>query len=216
MELDGVRIGARNLADAVAAYTLLLGVEPSRADGDVHRFQLTRGAVEIVAGEPGIQSIGFTGAPPAGGWPDAFHGLTVRLGGPVAAVPRAAEVAIDHVVVETPDADRAIGLWRDRMGLRLALDRMFPERGLRLVFFRSGGVTLELAAAHPAPTVADGPDRLHGVSYRVTNLGARRERLLRAGVDVSEIRRGMRPGTSVATVRSGTAGVPTLLLEADA
>jgi hypothetical protein len=93
---------------------------------------------------------------------------------------------------------------------------VFPERGLRLVFFRSGGVTLELAAAHPAATVADGPDRLHGVSYRVADLGARRERLLRAGVDVSEIRRGMRPGTSVATVRSGTAGVPTLLLEADA
>ncbi len=34
-----------------------------------------------------------------------------------------------------------------------------------------------------------------------------------AGVDVSEIRMGMRPGTSVCTVRSGTAGVPTLLLE---
>jgi catechol 2,3-dioxygenase-like lactoylglutathione lyase family enzyme len=216
VELDGVRIGARDLAEAVAAYTLLLDVGPAGVDGDVHRFQLARGAVEIVAGEPGIQSIAFTGDLPAGGWPDAFHGLVVRLGEPVDAVARAANVAIDHVVVQTPDADRAIGLWRDRMGLRLALDEVFPERGLRLVFFRSGGVTLELVAAHPATPAADGPDRLHGVSYRVTDLGARREHLLRAGVDVSEIRRGMRPGTSVATVRSGTAGVPTLLLEVDA
>jgi hypothetical protein len=40
-----------------------------------------------------------------------------------------------------------------------------------------------------------------------------RSRLLAAGVEVSEIRTGMRPGTSVCTVRGGTAGVPTLLLE---
>ena len=36
-----------------------------------------------------------------------------------------------------------------------------------------------------------------------------------AGVDVSEPRTGMRPGTTVVTVRSGTAGVPTLLLQVD-
>jgi hypothetical protein len=47
----------------------------------------------------------------------------------------------------------------------------------------------------------------------VSDLAARRAPLDRPGLDVSEIRPGMRPGTSVATVRSGTAGVPTLLLE---
>ena len=36
---------------------------------------------------------------------------------------------------------------------------------------------------------------------------------LAAGFDVSPVRTGMRPGTSVATVRSETAGVPTLLLQ---
>jgi hypothetical protein len=96
--------------------------------------------------------------------------------------------------------------------LRLALDRAFPERGLRLVFFRSGGITLEFATAD-AESSSDGPDRFHGVSYRVPDLAARRDRLLRAGIEVSEVRTGMRPGTSVVTVRSGTAGVPTLLLE---
>ena len=62
-------------------------------------------------------------------------------------------------------------------------------------------------------SASDGPDRFHGVSYRVPDLVARRDRLLRAGVEVSEVRAGMRPGTSVVTVRAGTAGVPTLLLE---
>ena len=100
--------------------------------------------------------------------------------------------------------------------MRLALDREFPDRHLRLLFFRSGGITLEYASPLPAATDRTAEDRIHGVSYRVTDLAARRERLLAAGVDVSELRPGMRPGTTVATVRSGTAGVPTLLLQVDA
>src|SRR2546427_59944 len=91
----------------------------------------------------------------------------------------------------------------------------FSERGLRLVFFRSGGITLEYAGGHPPPAERDGPDQFHGLSYRLGDLSAHRDRLVRAGLDVSPIRPGMRPGTSVATVRSGTAGVPTLFLQVD-
>ena len=209
MELESVQIGG---ADP-AAYTLLLGVDPVRVDGDVHRFQLERGAVEIEPGEPGLHSVRFAGSPVAD---VSFHGLPVLVAAPRPAPAAVPGVAIDHVVVQTIDAERAIALWRDRLGVRLALDRAFPERGLRLLFFRTGGMTLEFATPHPAPAGVDEPDRLHGVSYRVTDLQARRARLLDAGIDVSPIRRGMRPGTSVVTVRSGTAGVPTLLLQVDA
>jgi len=212
VELDSVQIGAPD----PAAYALLLGVEAVRLDGGGHRFQLERGAVEIGPGEPGLHSIRFTGDPVDGWTGAAFHGLRVLTSPPRAGASGPPGVAIDHVVVQTTDAERAIGLWRDRLGLRLALDRAFPERGLRLVFFRSGGITLEFATAHPAPPATDEPDRLHGVSYRVPDLEACRERLLAAGVDVSPIRSGMRPGTSVATVRTGTAGVPTLLLQVNA
>ena len=209
MELDSVQIGD---ADP-AVYALLLGADATPLADGVRRFQLERGAVELGPGEPGLLSIRFAGTTPDG-WGDAdFHGLRVLTSPAAPATPAAAGVAIDHVVVQTADAERAIRLWRDRLGLRLALDRAFPERGLRLLFFRSGGITLEFATPHPAPAATDAPDRLHGVSYRVADLEARRARLLAAGVDVSEIRPGMRPGTSVATVRSGTAGVPTLLLQ---
>ena len=34
-----------------------------------------------------------------------------------------------------------------------------------------------------------------------------------AGLDVSEVRAGMKPGTRVFTVRDGTCGVPTLMIE---
>ena len=120
--------------------------------------------------------------------------------------------AIDHVVVHTSDPERAIAHWRDRLGLRLALDRTFPERGLRLLFFRSGGLTLEYAHALDG-TLGSSDDRVYGVSYRVSDAEAVRARLAADGLDVSEVRAGMKPGSTVVTVRSGTAGVPTLLIE---
>jgi catechol 2,3-dioxygenase-like lactoylglutathione lyase family enzyme len=120
--------------------------------------------------------------------------------------------AIDHVVIRSTDLDRAIRLWRDELGLRLALDREFPARGLRMLFFRSGGVTLEFVAAIGAPDPA-GRDALDGIAYQVRDLAACRERLVAAGFDVSPVRSGHKAGTSVATVRSATGGVPTLLLQ---
>jgi catechol 2,3-dioxygenase-like lactoylglutathione lyase family enzyme len=221
LRLDSAQIGADDLGAAVAAYTILLGVEPVVREGRVRRFQLARGAVEIEPGAAGLHAVRFAVAdanplPPA----QSVNGVEVRFAPaaeiPPPAAPGGAPVeAIDHVVVRSPDLDRAIAFWRDEMSLRLALDRAFPERGLRLVFFRSGGITLEYAGGHPPPAERDGPDRYHGLSYRLGDLSAHRDRLLRAGFDVSPIRSGMRLGTSVATVRSGTAGVPTLLLQVD-
>jgi len=216
VELESVQIGTADVAEAAAAYAVLLGLEPCRADDGACRFQLARGAVELETGESGLRSVRFVGSPDAAWTGASFHGLSVLTAASPAPARGDDGVAIDHVVMRTTDADRAIRLWRDRLGLRLALDRAFPERGLRLVFFRSGGMTLEFASPHPAPEADGRDDRLYGVSYRVPDLAASRDRLLRAGVDVSPIRPGFRPGTSVASVRSGTAGVPTLLLQLDA
>jgi catechol 2,3-dioxygenase-like lactoylglutathione lyase family enzyme len=159
-------------------------------------------------------------APPAGCSPEVFGGPEVEIHTEAAPAPASTTAGniegIDHVVVQSDDPDRAIALWRDRMGLRLALDRVFDDRGLRLVFFRSGGITLEYASPHPPPAARGDRDRFYGLSYRVLDLALQRERLLAAGVDVSPVRPGIRPGTSVVTVRSGTAGVPTLLLQLDA
>ena len=215
MRLAGVRISSQDLAAAIGAYELLLDVPGSRLPDGGMRFRLERGRVDVVAGEPGLRAVCFVGDAADATLP-AELGIDVTVEpedeapGPLGPGP-----AIDHVVVHTVDPARAIALWRDRLGLRLALDREFPERHLRLLFFRSGGITLEYACPLPVPAGERVSDRLYGVSYRVPDLVARRERLLASGVDVSEVRRGMRPGTSVATVRSGTAGVPTLLLQVD-
>jgi catechol 2,3-dioxygenase-like lactoylglutathione lyase family enzyme len=220
MQLDGVQIGVDDLEAAAQAYALLLGVQPGRLPNGTRRFQLHCGAVEIETGEAGLHSIRLV--PERNDLvvdsPDSFHGLQVRCEPPPASTPRPAASpdtveAIDHVVIHTPSVERAIALWRDRLGLRLALDREFPARGLRMAFFRSAGITLEFVS--PLAPAADptAPDRFYGIAYRVGDLAACRARLLQAGLDISGIRPGNKSGTSVATVRSGVAGVPTLLIE---
>lgn len=121
--------------------------------------------------------------------------------------------ALDHAVVISDDPGASAVFYGEVLGLRLALDRDFPKRGLRLIFFRVGGVTVEVAGPIEAKPESDGLDRFGGLSYRVTDIDAIRARLLAADFDVSDIRDGNKPGTRVCTVRSDTCGVPTLLLE---
>jgi catechol 2,3-dioxygenase-like lactoylglutathione lyase family enzyme len=119
--------------------------------------------------------------------------------------------AMDHLVVSTADPERAAALYGARLGLDMALDRSHPEWG-RLMFFRCGDLVVEVTH-RPGKAEADAPDRLRGICWRVTDIDATRARLIAAGVDVSEIRTGRKPGTRVMTVRNGTCGVPTLLVQ---
>jgi hypothetical protein len=80
------------------------------------------------------------------------------------------------------------------------------------MFFRCGDLIVEVAHDSRAG-VSAGPDRLWGLSWRVEDPDAARARLLAAGLDVSETRPGRKPGTRVFTVRDGTCGVPTLMLQ---
>ena len=123
--------------------------------------------------------------------------------------------AIDHVVISTPDPERAAALYGARLGLDMALERSHPDWG-RLMFFRCGDLIVEVT--HRPSKPADPPrdmarDRFGGICWRVADIDATHARLAEAGVDVSEVRTGRKPGTRVMTVRSGTCGVPTLLVQ---
>lgn len=130
---------------------------------------------------------------------------------PLVAEP-AAVSGLDHVVIRTPDPERATALYGARLALDMRLDRSNPAWGARLLFFRCGDLIVEVAHDLRAG-VGDGPDRLWGLSWRVPDADAARARLRAAGLDVSEVRAGRKPGTRVLTLRDGTCGVPTLLLE---
>ena len=94
----------------------------------------------------------------------------------------------------------------------MALDRSHPDWG-RLMFFRCGDLIVEVVQRPGNEALRQAHDRLWGLSWRVADIEATRARLVSAGVDVSEVRTGRKPGTRVLTVRNGTCGVPTLLVE---
>jgi catechol 2,3-dioxygenase-like lactoylglutathione lyase family enzyme len=121
--------------------------------------------------------------------------------------------ALDHVVISTADPERAAALYGARLGLDMALDRSHPDWG-RLMFFRCGDLIVEVVhRPGKDATVDKAHDRLWGLSWRVADIDATRARLASSGVEVSEVRAGRKPGTRVLTVRNGTCGIPTLLVE---
>lgn len=120
--------------------------------------------------------------------------------------------ALDYVVIATPDPERAAALYGARLGLDMALDRTNPAWGARLMFFRCGGLVVEIM--HPLKDGrGEGPDKVWGLSWRVADIATTQARLAAAGLAVSEVREGRKPGTRVATVRGAPFGVPTLLIE---
>lgn len=121
--------------------------------------------------------------------------------------------SLDHVVVMSADAEATRSFYQEGLGLRLALDKTFEKRGVRLLFFRVGGTTIEIGArvgAEPKPFASD---RFGGLAWKVPDIDAVRARLAADRFDVSEVRTGHKPGTRVCTVRDPVHSVPTLLIE---
>lgn len=132
---------------------------------------------------------------------------------PVAGEPAPGGVsALDHLVVNTPNPDRTAALYGARLGLRFALDRTVEEFATRFLFFRVGDLTLEIV--HPLKGADDpsAPDKMWGITWAVDDLEAAHTRLLAAGLNVSDMKTGRKPGSRVFTVRDGTLDVPTLFI----
>src|SRR5207247_5504960 len=99
--------------------------------------------------------------------------------------------SMDHVVVATTDPERAAALYGARLGLDMALDRSHPDWG-RLMFFRCGDLIVEVAH-RPGKHPDAGRDSLWGMSWRVADMDATRERLVANGGDVLGMRDGRKP-----------------------
>ena len=129
--------------------------------------------------------------------------------------PDGAVASLDHIVVNTPNPDRAAALYGARLGLDLALDRTAPEWKTRFLFFRTGGLTFEVINRLGEDHDASASDTIWGLTWEVHDLAAAHERLLEAGFNVSERRKGRKPGSHIFTVRDGTLNVPTLFISHD-
>ncbi len=119
--------------------------------------------------------------------------------------------SVDHIVVNTSDGDDIVRLFRDDLGIRLALDQTVEKWGGRMLYFRVGKFTIEVIDRQKSdPTTA--PDSFWGIALQTEDIRSTHSRLQEAGVTISEIRTGRKPGTLVATPKSHTLGIPTLLI----
>jgi catechol 2,3-dioxygenase-like lactoylglutathione lyase family enzyme len=124
-------------------------------------------------------------------------------------VPPSDLAGIDHVVYVSANPDRAVATLGAQLGLDLRLDRT-QINGLRQLFFRCGDGLLELLIAGDDPTV---DDRVWGIAWRSSDVDRTHARLASAGIEVSEIRAGRKPGTRVFTIKDTSLVVPTIIIE---
>jgi catechol 2,3-dioxygenase-like lactoylglutathione lyase family enzyme len=220
---DRILIDVPDLDQALADYSTLLGAFQGteagallplrnvgielRAAPIIDRARIA-GLVMVDSATDGTQGSRLVPAPNRGLHLERVGGSPLRLQGPATSL---GITAVDHLVLRTADADDCIRVFGDEgLGMRLALDQLVPEWGGRMLFFRTGKMTLEIIHNHKQPPAQD---YFWGITYLCPDLDFTSAQLDAAGVSHSPIRNGRKPGTRVATVKSHALGLPTLLIE---
>ena len=117
---------------------------------------------------------------------------------------------LDHVVINTNNADSFIETYRDVFKIRLALDKTIEHWNSRMLFFRLNKTTIEVVER---PNNEKPKDTLWGLAWEVETIEDTHKRLVSEGVEVSDIKTGLKENTLVATVKSHTHNVPTLIIQ---
>lgn len=118
--------------------------------------------------------------------------------------------SLDHVVINTNDADSFIDIYKDAFRIRLALDKTIEHWKKRMLFFRLSKTTIEVIEEQNDQETAD---TLWGLAWNVASIEETHKRLLGEGIDITPIKKGIKDKTLVATINSHTHNVPTLLIE---
>ena len=118
----------------------------------------------------------------------------------------------NQIIIYTPDVEYLRNLFTEKLGIRLALDKIFNfgEKDIRMMFFRIGGVTLEVIENPDSESLSYG-----GVGWHSENISKCHKRLIDSNFELSEIRKGRKPGTVVATIRNAPLKMPTIIIGLD-
>mgnify|MGYP001232753597 CR=1 FL=1 len=117
---------------------------------------------------------------------------------------------LDHVVINTKNGDDFIKVYRDLFGIRLALDKVIKHWKKRILFFRVNKTTIEVIEDSGKENESD---ELWGLAWEVKSLEEMHKRLKEEGVEYTPIKKGLKEGTLVSTIKSHTHNVPTLVIE---
>ena len=117
---------------------------------------------------------------------------------------------LDHAVINTNDADGFINIYKNIFNIRLTLDKVIEHWNTRILFFRLNKTTIEVVEQNHKEVE---PDKLWGLAWGVKSIKDAHKRLVKEGIEVTEIKQGLKEDTLVATIKSHTNNVPTLLIE---
>ena len=117
---------------------------------------------------------------------------------------------LDHLVINTNDADGFIHVYQDIFKIRLALDKVIEHWDSRMLFFRLNRTTIEVVEKRDEK---ESKDSLWGLAWEVENIKEAHKRLIDNGVEITPIKKGLKKNTLVSTIKSHTHNVPTLLIE---
>ena len=117
---------------------------------------------------------------------------------------------LDHVVINTNDADGFIKIYKDTFNIRRALDKVIEHWQKRMLFFRLNQTTIEVIEQED-----DLPpgDQMWGLAWEVKDIEKAHERMTAEGIEVTPIQKGVKEKTLVATIKSHNHNVPTLLIQ---
>ena len=117
---------------------------------------------------------------------------------------------LDHVVINTNDADGFIKIYKDTFNIRLALDKVIEHWQKRMLFFRLNQTTIEVIEQED-----DLPpgDQMWGLAWEVKDIEKAHERMMVEGIEITPIQKGVKEKTLVATIKSHNHNVPTLLIQ---
>ena len=118
----------------------------------------------------------------------------------------------NQVVVFSPKVKQIKELLADKLGIRLALDKVFDfgEGEVRMLFFRIGGVTIEVVENKKISSTSFG-----GIGWHSDNLRLCHERLLKSNFTLSKIRKGRKSDTLVSTIKNAPVDIPTIIIGLD-
>ena len=117
---------------------------------------------------------------------------------------------LDHLVINTNDADGFIHVYQDIFKIRLALDKVIEHWDSRMLFFQLNRTTIEVVEKRDEK---ESKDSLWGLAWEVDNIKEAHKRLIDNGVEITPIKKGLKKNTLVSTIKSHTHNVPTLLIE---
>jgi predicted enzyme related to lactoylglutathione lyase len=123
---------------------------------------------------------------------------------------------IDHIVISSNNSEVVAETFRRNLGIEIRRTMSRPGTGARLAFAKLGDVILEFAGPPEPDPAAEVKARLWGMVLAVADIAAAVERLRGLGYDVTDPRPAVQPGALIATVKSGTGGVPFALIQYNA